>query len=193
MSDINASFKDLCAVCDSIRYKPLPSALMTLDSVLNDGMPIEYKRHNKYMGSRHELKGKKGRYPVKCVAIVRKVVVNASANAKNKGEDPELMYVVHASANKTYEVPRMPSKGSRHVVTGTRRSNMEFAKVEIGISSKESAGLGSRMKRALKAVTRNEKANQKAAPKKDIKPTRKLAPVTRVQMPVEKKEEKKTE
>ena len=83
-SDLNASFKDLCAVCDAVRYMPVPSAIKVLDGVINEGRPIEYRRHNKYMGSRHELGGKKGRYPKKCAPMVRKVIVNASANAKTR-------------------------------------------------------------------------------------------------------------
>jgi len=141
-SDINASFKDLCCVCDSIRHKPVPDALMILDETAAGKRAIEFKRHNKYMGSRHELGGKKGRWPKKCAAIVRKVLVNASANAKNKGEDPESMYIVHAAANKTIIVPRRPPKGIRSVRTGgygyvpSRRSDIEFARIEMGIAYK---------------------------------------------------------
>ena len=40
-------------------------------------------------GIRHELGGKKGRWPKKCAGLVRKVLVNAVANARNMGEDPE--------------------------------------------------------------------------------------------------------
>lgn len=161
--DINASFKDLCAVCDAVRYKPVTSALKVLDSVIDNNAPIEYRRHNKYMGSRHELQGKKGRYPIKCAQIVKNVIVNASANARNKGEDPESMYVVHAAANKTFIARRGPSKGVRAVAAGgygytsLRTSNLEYAKVEIGLADKDAKGLGTRMKRALKAVSRREK------------------------------------
>ena len=158
--DINASFKDLCAVCDSIRYRPVPSALGVLDGVIKEGRAIEFRRHNKYMGSRHELGGKKGRFPIKCSALVKKVLVNAYANAKNKGQDPEMMYVVHASANKTQEIPRRPPKGVRAVGgsrPSIRTSNIEFAKIEIGIASKDYSELSPRMKRAIKAIDKREK------------------------------------
>lgn len=173
--DINASFKDLCAVCDAIRYRSVSSALGVLDGVINSNRPIEYRRHNKYMGSRPELGGKKGRYPIKCAKIMKDVIVNASANAVNKGENPDYMYVVHAAANKTYIVPRAPSKGIRSHSGGygygtIRRSNLEYAKVEIGIADKEIEGLGSRMKRAIRAVNKGEKpieekVKQKAKPR----------------------------
>lgn len=143
VNDINASFKDLCNVCDAVRHKQVPDALNILEAASKGTMALEFRRHNKYMGSRHELGGKKGRWPKKCAALVRKVLVNASANAKNKGEDPDPMYVVHAAANKTTIIPRRPPKGIRTVRTGgygyspTRRSDMELARIEIGIAYKE--------------------------------------------------------
>ena len=177
--DLNASFKDLCSVCDAVRYMPVPSALKVLDGVITGGRPIEYRRHNKYMGSRHELHGKKGRYPIKCAKMVRDVIVNASANATSKGEDPEYMYVVHAAANKTNIVPRSPSKGVRATRSGgygystMRRSNLELAKIEIGIAQKDNQELGARMKRAIKAVSKREKP---IAPKQEKKTAKKSAP-----------------
>ena len=138
--DLNASFKDLCAVCDSIRNTPVQAATALLEKVEIGKTAILYKRHNRYMGDRHELGGKKGRFPKKCAGLVRKVLVNAAANARNGGDDPEAMIVVHAAANKTTVIPRRPSKGIRYVRTGgygyvpTRRSDMELARIEIGIA-----------------------------------------------------------
>jgi ribosomal protein uL22 len=140
VKDINASFKDLCNVCDSIRNTPVTTATALLEKVEAGDQAIIFRRHNRYMGDRHELGGKKGRWPKKCAGFVRKVLVNASANARNMGEDPEAMVVVHASANKTTTIPRRPPKGIRYVRTGgygyvpTRRSDMELAKIEIGLA-----------------------------------------------------------
>jgi large subunit ribosomal protein L22 len=140
--DINASFKDLCAVGDSIRYTKVPEALKTLDLIISMKMPIEYRRHNAYMGSRHEIGGKKGRYPKKCAAIVRKVLVNAAANAKTAGLDTDNMYVIHYAANKTNIIRRGPSKGNAFWGRGMygrgayRRMDLELARVEIGLSEK---------------------------------------------------------
>jgi large subunit ribosomal protein L22 len=184
-SDINASFKDLCNVCDAVRYMPVTSAIRVLDGVIDGGHAIEFRRHNRYMGSRHELGGKKGRYPMKCAAIVKKVIVNAAANARNKGEDPEYMYVVHAAANKTQIVPRGPPKGVRAVggnygYTTMRSSNLEFARVEIGLADKDTKELGARMKRAVKAISKKEKVvvkadttKKKTQPKKEATTTQK--------------------
>ena len=152
--NINASFKDLCAVADSIRYKSVPAASAILEGVVKGGKPILYKRHNKGMGSRHELGGKKGRYPSKCAKIVQKVLQNAIANANRVGMDTGKMFVVHASANKMTIVHRNPPKGVLSFGRGMygygsmRRSDLELSKVEIALSESASM-LG---KRASKAV-----------------------------------------
>ena len=118
---------------------------------------------------------------------------------KNKGEDPEYMYVVHAAANKTYEVPRAPPKGVR--ATGgnygygsVRRSNLEFARIEIGISDKEKKELGARVKRAIKAVSKTEKpvvAPVTTKKQQQAKPKTQAAPVTKP-LPVPEQAKKQT-
>ncbi|MDE1866007.1 MAG: 50S ribosomal protein L22 [Candidatus Micrarchaeota archaeon] len=138
--DLNASFKDLCAVCDTIRNSQVTTAMEVLERAEKGKLAILYRRHNRYMGDRHELGGKKGRWPKKCAGLVKKVLINAAANARNMGEDPDSMVVVHAAANKTTTIPRRPPKGIRYVRTGgygyvpTRRSDLELAKIEIGLA-----------------------------------------------------------
>ena len=180
VKDINASFKDLCNVCDSIRYKPVTTATAYLEKVEAGNQAVLYRRHNRYMGDRHELGGKKGRWPKKCAGLVRKVLVNAAANARNMGEDPEAMVVVHVAANKTMTIPRRPPKGIRGVRTGgygytpTRRSDMELARIEIGLAypkgvkrpekkaapAKKPAAAPSTQKQEAKALAPEKKAEQ---------------------------------
>ena len=179
-SGLNASFKDLCSVCDSIRHRRATDALSILEITSKGERPILYRRHNKYMGSRHELGGNKGRYPKKCAAIVRKVVVNAIANARNSGEDPDSMYVVHASANKTIIVPRSPPKGVRSMSGGygygsARRSNIELAKVEIGLAYRGTKGLGKRTARVIEAIAKSEPKREATKIKEHQKPKPKPA------------------
>ena len=152
--DINASYKDLGAVCDAIRYKSVLSAITILDGVIG-GDAVRYKKHNKHMGSRHELGGKKGRYPQKCAGIIRKVLINAQANARNKGFEPDVMFVAHAAANKTLIAPRRPSKGALFTTRAygyatARSSNLELSKIEIGISSNTNNGLSERVQGYMK-------------------------------------------
>ena len=83
--DINASYKDLGAVCDAIRYLRAGTAVELLDEVIGKRAPIPYRRHNKYMGSRHELGGTKGAYPMKAAKEVKTILVNAMANSAQQG------------------------------------------------------------------------------------------------------------
>ena len=103
--DVDASFKDLCAVCDAIRRKDTEEALELLEKVAGGDWPILYRTHNKHLGHRHELGGKKGRYPQKSAKIVLKLLKNAIANAEFKGVDG--LVVKHAAANKHSIFPRM--------------------------------------------------------------------------------------
>jgi large subunit ribosomal protein L22 len=123
--NIDASFKDLCQVCRAIRGKSVSEATVILDNVSTKKRAIEYRTYNKHIGSRHELGGKKGRYPVKAAKVVKKILLNAVNNAKVKQVDELSLKVVHASANKQNVLPRMSSKGKR------MRANYETAKVEI--------------------------------------------------------------
>ena len=176
--DVNASFKDLCSVCDSIRYLPVPAALRSLEATV-DGMPIEYRRYNKGMGSRHELGGRKGRTPMKCASIVRKVLLNAMANSRNKGYEPDVMYVVHAAANKTNIIGMPPPKGKLFMGAGygyatARRSDLEFAKIELGIAKGTEEGLSDRMKSLIK-VYGNAYQKESGTREKEGKPKAKQA------------------
>ncbi len=154
-SNINASFKDLSAVCDAIRYENASVASMTLDLIAEGKAAVRYKRYNKGMGSRHELGGRKGRYPAKCASEVRRVLTNAIANARNKGLEPDVMYVAHASANKTVIMRRSPPKGILYKGAGygyvtSRSSDLEFAKIEIALAKGTEPGLSKRMASRMK-------------------------------------------
>ncbi len=153
--DINASYKDLAAVCDYIRYKNTVQALEALEEVISGGAAVYFRTNNSGMGSRHELGGRKGRYPKKCAALVKKTLGIAISNAKGKGMDPDSMFVVHAAANKTQIFNRTPSKGmlyhnSSYGYGTLRRSDVEFAKVEIGIAMPEDIKLGSKATKLIK-------------------------------------------
>lgn len=195
IKDVNASFKDLGAVCTAIRYRSVASAMELLDAVSAGERPIRYMRHNASMGSRHELGGKKGRTPKKCATIVRKVLVNASANAENKGFDPDAMYVVHASANKSMIASRRPSKGALFVSGGpsgymtARRSDVEFARVELGISMMDEKKLSKNIIFMIKKMMKEQKP---VKPKKEeAKPQPKKKGLITKTQPEAHKEEKK--
>ena len=184
--DINASFKDMCSVCDAIRYKQAGDAMLILDDVSEGRMPILYRRHNKRMGSRSELGGRKGAYPMKAAGKVMKVLQNAIANANGKGEFGDEMYVVHASANKTRIERRQPSKGTLFWGRGMYgrgsivHSDIEYAKVEIALARGDEEWLTDNMKYfigknrkrydALKAKEKHAQAKASTAKPKKPQP-----------------------
>ncbi|MCS7109753.1 MAG: 50S ribosomal protein L22 [Candidatus Micrarchaeota archaeon] len=138
--NIDASYKDLAAVCDNIRGLTADEGVNYLNAVLN-GFPVLYRRWNKKLGHRKELGGRKGRYPVKAAKIVLGVLNNAIANATAKGLDQ--LVIVHAAANKQSIYPRMQSKG-RQI-----RSDYETARVEIILAGKENEELIKQQKQKI--------------------------------------------
>ena len=194
--NINASYKDLGAVCDAIRYKKAEEALKIIDGIISMSMPIEFKKHNKHMGSRHELGGKKGAYPKKAAKEVKVVLINAIANAKNSGLGGEDMFVVHAAANKTRIERRRPSKGTLAWGRGTygfpspMHSDLEYAKVEIALANGDEKELSKNMRYFInknsgkKKGAKKESAPKKAVKKESVKKEKKAEPKS------EKKEEK---
>lgn len=175
--DVDASYKDLAIVCDAIRYLRIDRAMGVLDGVISMQQPILFRKFNKHMGARHELGGRKGAYPVKAAKEVKKILVNATANSKNMGMDEEGLYVVHASANKTQIQRRGPSKGGiswgrgMYGMSARVHSDLEYAKIEIGISNSYSDALTEKMRYLMKV--RNPVKETKTKP--TAKPKEKAA------------------
>jgi large subunit ribosomal protein L22 len=130
LEGVDASYKDLSQVCGRIRGKDASWAYEFLEKAAQAKIPILYKRHNKRLGHRRELGGKKGRYPKKAAMIVLKVLKSAVANGVVKGLG-ETYTILGANANKKYSYPRMAPKGRR------ARSYYELARVEIIVRSRE--------------------------------------------------------
>ena len=170
--DVNASYKDLGAVCDAIRYLRATDALAALELFIEKESPVAYRRHNRHMGSRHELGGQKGGYPEKAASEVLKTLTNAMANAGNKGKDAQDMFVVSASANKTRIERRYPSKGSiawgrgMYGMSATNHSDIEYAKIEIVLAEQHSDKLTKNMKYFIKTrgkrISESQRTKQKA-------------------------------
>lgn len=121
---VNASYKDLSQVCGVIRDRNIDWAVVFLESAALGESPVFFRKHNKNLGHRRELGGRKGRYPEKAAQMVLKVLKSAIANSQILGLGDKLKIAV-ASANKKMTYPRMASKGRQ------ARSYLETSRVEI--------------------------------------------------------------
>ncbi len=171
--DVNASYKDLCAVCDAIRYAKADDAFAVLDSIISKKMPIHVRRFNKHMGAKHELGGAKGAFPVMAAKQVRKVLVNALANADSKGIDTSNAIIAYATANKTHIERRSPPKGTlswgrgMYGYSARVHSDIEYAKIELALAEPEEVGRKPRKVRL--PYVRQEKKQQAASKPKAAK------------------------
>ncbi|MCI5866637.1 MAG: 50S ribosomal protein L22 [Methanosphaera sp.] len=99
--NLKISPKHSVEICRSIRNMYLEDAKAFLEDVIAKKAVVPFKRHNKKVGHRSDLKGwPSGRYPVKAAAAILKVLENAEANAENMELDVENLKLVHASANR---------------------------------------------------------------------------------------------
>jgi large subunit ribosomal protein L22 len=125
---VDSSYKDLSEICGRIKGKNIERAFTFLEKVTAMEIPVLYSRHNKKLGHRKELSGRKGRYPQKAAKIVLKTLKSAVANGKVKGLGNDYI-VLHISANKKAVYPRLAAKGRRN------RQYYETATVEIVLKS----------------------------------------------------------
>jgi len=154
---VNASFKDLCAVCDSVRGRNAQSAIEFLAAAAKGEKAIAYRTHNAGMGHRAELGGRKGGYPKKAAGIILKLVESAYANASIKGFTN--LKVKHISANKQNCLPRMSPKGKRmRMDYETANAQVVLEEISIPSWSKPRA-----KKRAVKAQPKMPVKKEKPA------------------------------
>ena len=121
--NIDASWKELTAVCSAIKGMDSEVATIFLEKVKKMEIPVRFAKHSRRMGHRRELGGAKGRYPQKSARYVLQVLKNAVANASSKGILTPV--VVHASATYQSKYPRIQAKGRRS------RGDYETSRIEI--------------------------------------------------------------
>ncbi|MFH1521217.1 MAG: 50S ribosomal protein L22 [Candidatus Micrarchaeota archaeon] len=130
LEGVNASYKELAEVCGRIRNKKTEWAVKFLQQVSEGEIPVLFKRHNKNMGHRRELGGKKGRYPQKAAKFVLKTLQSAIANGRTLGLG-DVYTISSASANKKEIYPRLAPKGRQ------ARSFLETARIEIVLKGED--------------------------------------------------------
>jgi len=186
IEDVNASYKDLSEVCGVIRNKKAVWAVDFLTKAAAGEIPVFFRRHNKRLGHKKELGGKKGRYPKKSAAIVLKLVKSAIANAEVKGIGSGFV-IIHATANKKHVYPRLAPKGRQ------ARSFLETSRVEVVLKPTSTVPEGVEVRAPKtpdkKPAEKPKAAEKKEAPKKEEKPAAK----TEAPKPAEKKPEPKKE
>ncbi len=153
---VNASYKDLCNVCENVRGRRDDAALQFLTEAAEGERAVRYFNHNKHRGHVRELGGKKGGWPVKSCKIVRDVLENAMANAEKLGLGP--CKIIHIQANKGLVYGRMASKGGKR-----GRSNLETAFVEIVLRELKTADGKDREVKKVETKPAEKKAEEKKA------------------------------
>ncbi len=125
---VNASYKQLSAVCENVRGMEIEHALNFLEAAAIGKQVIRFRKNNTKMAHRKELGGRKGRWPKKASKIVLEVLKNAKANADTKGLLTP--YVSHIAANKQKIYPRVAPRGK------SMMANYETSFVEVVLEEK---------------------------------------------------------
>lgn len=164
---IDASPRDLSQVCGRITQKKTSKVLVLLEKVVDGEAPILYTAHNKNMGHRRELGGRKGAYPKKAAAAVLKVLKSAIANARVKGFGEDDLTVVHASATKKMIYGRMSAKGRK------MRQNFITSRIEIILKGIPDINKKVEIKKPEKAGQKDSKTEPKKEAKQESNTTAK--------------------
>jgi len=190
VKDVNASFKDMCSICDNVRNMNVTEAVNLLELFSEGKKPVLYKRHNTKIGHRRELGGKKGRWPMKESKIILKLVKSALANAEQKGLIEEDLVVTHIAANKEHMYARMAPRGR------WRRAFYETAFAEVVLEEVFPEDSESQKPKDLKKIKskkedkpKEKKPEVKEKPREEVK--EKPEPKKAEEKPKEKKPEVK--
>lgn len=103
---LKISPKHCVEICSALRGMKVSNAKDYLNDVIGMNKPVPFKRHNKKVGHRKNLKGwPSGRYPVKAATQILRVLENAEANAEYKGLDNEKLVIEHISSHRSIVIP----------------------------------------------------------------------------------------
>ena len=105
--ELRVSHKHAREVCKTLKGMKLGQAKDYLQQVILKKKAVPFRRFNKKVGHRHGLeKAFAGRYPVKAVKEILRVLEGAEANAEYKGLDMERLRIIHASAYPGMKIKR---------------------------------------------------------------------------------------
>jgi large subunit ribosomal protein L22 len=124
LNNAEVSRKKSIEICNMIRYKTTKKAIQILEEVLEMKRAVPYKSFNRSVA--HKTDVGPGRYPIKTVEEILKLIRLAQSNAQNKGLSQDLI-IKHLAANK--------GNMSWHHSRQSRRQ-MKVANIEIVVSEK---------------------------------------------------------
>ena len=105
------SFKHTREIANKIKGMLVERAKEYLEDVVDMKQSVPFKRYNKKVGHRSDLKGwDSGRFPVKAAARVLGLLESLEKNATNKGLEVDRLFVVHAVAHRGRKIKRIFSR-----------------------------------------------------------------------------------
>tara|TARA_Y100000294_G_C8499805_1_gene314344 strand:- start:338 stop:919 length:582 start_codon:yes stop_codon:yes gene_type:complete len=152
--DLNISVKHSVMVCNQLRNKNLLKSKELLKRVLDKKQAIPYTRFNFDRG--HKKKIGPGRYPVKTVKAILRILDNVESNAQAKGLNSSLLKIIHVNAHKASTPRRHGRKGG----VSSKRSHVEIIVEETADEKKQDKN---KNKKQSQKETKEDKKN------KDIK------------------------
>jgi len=99
--------KDGREVAKFIKGKRASSALNMLDMVLEKKLAVPFKRFNRDRGHKRGIGP--GAYPVKAVAYIKQILMNAIANARQKSLDVDRLEIIHINVSRA--IPKERRRG----------------------------------------------------------------------------------
>lgn len=131
--DMRISPKAAREVCSAIRNMRLEKAKDFLEKVIEEKIPVAYKRHKKEVAHRRGLQGwYAGRYPRKASAEILKVITALEANASEKGLDVERLKLIHAVAQRGSKIRKfIPRAFGRSSPYMQQLTHVELAAREV--------------------------------------------------------------
>lgn len=162
LKDEEVSMKNASEVCRFFRYKTIDFTKKYMEAVLKKKNAIPFTRFN--WGAGHRPGMGPGKYPIKTIKAMLKLVKSAEANAKSKGLGNDLK-IVYFSARKAAE----PMHYGRIRGISMKRSHIEIIVKEVSKKSpetkrvKDKAGASPVKKKEGEKdkVSQNEKQAQK--------------------------------
>jgi len=106
--ELNISPKHAREICTAIRGMLVDRAKTYLEEVIDMKRSVPFKRYNKKVGHRSDLKGwHTGRYPVKAAGKILELLNSLEKNAENKGLEVDRLLLIHAATQRGRKIKRI--------------------------------------------------------------------------------------